>query len=309
MINPKTKQRLEIQQYGLAGKHSSVKICHWTKKSLRDEDVCYKEKFYGVHCHKCAQITPATLWCPNKCVFCWRVAEYMSPNKAKLNDPPEKIVKEIIEQRKKLLIGFKGNKKTRQKKLEDALIPNHWAISLAGEPCLYSKLPQLIKLLKTKYKAKTIYLVTNGLYPAMLNKLIKTNSLPTQLYISMFAPNKELYKKISKSSLRTYWSRYLKSLEIMKKLRGKINTVIRMTLIKDWNMANPEEYLKLIKIANPKYIEVKAYSHLGFSRKRLNKENMSSHQEIKQFAQKLCKLSNYKIKNEKKESRIVLLKN
>ncbi len=309
MITKKIKQRLEIQQYGLAGKHSSVKICHWTKKSLRNEDVCYKEKFYKIHCHKCAQITPAVLWCPNKCLFCWRVAEYMSPQKAKLNDDPDKIIQEIIKQRKKLLSGFGGNKKTSKKKFEDALIPNHWAISLAGEPCLYPKLPQLIKLLKTKYQAKTVYLVTNGLYPAMLNKLIQTKSLPTQLYISMFAPNKELYKKISKTSIKTYWSRYLKSLKIMGKLKNKINTVTRMTLIKNLNMSNPEQYIKLIKMANPKYVEVKAYSHVGFSRKRLNKENMPSHQEIKDFAKKLTKLSNYKIINEKKESRIVLLTN
>ena len=86
MINQKTKQRLEIQQYRLAGRHSAVKICHWTRQSLRGKDICYKEKFYGVPSHRCAQITPAVLWCPNKCCFCWRVAEYMSPKKAKLND-------------------------------------------------------------------------------------------------------------------------------------------------------------------------------------------------------------------------------
>lgn len=309
MITKKTKERLEIQQYGLAGRHSAVKICHWTKKSLRNEDVCYKEKFYGVHCHKCAQITPAVLWCPNKCVFCWRVAEYMSPQKAKLDNNPDKIIQEILKQRKRLLSGFGGNIKTQQKKLLDSLTPNHWAISLAGEACLYSKLPELIKLLKTKYKARTIYLVTNGLYPAMLEKLIKKKALPTQLYISMSAPNKELYKKISKPSVKDYWPRYLKSLAVMKKLRKKINTVIRMTLIKDLNMGNLKEYAQLIKKANPKFIEVKAYSHVGFSRKRLEKESMPSHKEVRDFAKQLVKLSNYKIKNEKKESRIVLLKN
>ena len=137
MFKPKTKQRLEIQQYGLAGNQSAVKICHWTKKSLRNEDVCYKEKFYKVHCHKCAQITPAVLWCPNKCCFCWRVAEYMSPQKTELTDDPEEIIQDILKQRTKLLSGFGGNQKTKQTKLQDALNPDHWAISLAGEPCLY----------------------------------------------------------------------------------------------------------------------------------------------------------------------------
>lgn len=143
----------------------------------------------------------------------------------------------------------------------------------------------------------------------MLEKLIKSKSLPTQLYISMSAPNKELYKKISKPSIERYWSRYLKSLKIMSQLKKKINTVIRMTLIKNFNMNNLEQYSELIKIANPKFIEVKAYSHVGFSRKRLDKENMPSHQEVKQFARQLAKLTSYKITNEKKESRIVLLTN
>ena len=95
----------------------------------------------------------------------------------------------------------------------------------------------------------------------------------------------------------------------MKKLRNKINTVVRMTLIKDINISNPEKYIKLIKLANPKYVEVKAYSHVGFSRKRLKDFHSPFHEVVKDFAKQLTKLSDYKITNEKKESKIVLLKN
>ena len=95
----------------------------------------------------------------------------------------------------------------------------------------------------------------------------------------------------------------------MKSLRKKTNTVVRMTLIKDLNMSHLEEYSKLIKLANPKYIEVKAYSHVGFSRKRLKAVHSPFHQEVKAFAKQLAKLTSYKLTNEKKESKIVLLTN
>ena len=44
-------------------------------------------------------------------------------------------------------------------------------------------------------------------------------------------------------------------------------------------MKNIEAYTKLIKKANPTYIEAKAYIHVGFSRIRLKYENMPSHRE------------------------------
>ena len=48
MLPKNVKEILKKQHYEIAGKneHSAVQICRWTKKSLRDEGVCYKEKFY-----------------------------------------------------------------------------------------------------------------------------------------------------------------------------------------------------------------------------------------------------------------------
>ena len=75
MIPSKVKRILKKQHYEIVGKHSAVQICRWTKRSLRDEGVCYKEKFYGIKSHLCCQMTPAVMWCPNKCVHCWRAIE------------------------------------------------------------------------------------------------------------------------------------------------------------------------------------------------------------------------------------------
>jgi tRNA wybutosine-synthesizing protein 1 len=98
----------------------------------------------------------------------------------------------------------------------------------------------------------------------------------------------------------------MQSLEIMSKL--KTTTVLRITLIKGWTMVHPEEYAKLIEKASPKFIEIKAYMWIGFSKQRLEITNMPKHEEVKEFAEQILKhLKNYKLKDEKKESRVVLL--
>ena len=42
-----------------------------------------------------------------------------------------------------------------------------------------------------------------------------------------------------------------------------------MTMVKDHNMNLIDQYAKLIEKAQPTYIEVKAYMHIGFSNLRL----------------------------------------
>jgi tRNA wybutosine-synthesizing protein 1 len=72
-------------------------------------------------------------------------------------------------------------------------------------------------------------------------------------------------------------------------------------------MKNAEEYSQLIKKADPLFVEIKAYMHVGFSKKRLNHENMPLHEEIVDFAKKIASCLNMKIVDEQKESRVVLL--
>ena len=301
-ISPELRKLLENQQYAFIGRHSAIKICEWTKKSLRDEGFCYKQKFYGIQSHRCCQITPSVGFCQNRCIFCWRPIEYTEGIKltGKL-DSPKELIKNAIKAQQKQLIGFKGNKKVNKKKLEESMHPNQFAISLAGEPTLYPKLNGLIKEIK-KIKA-TSFLVTNGLQPDVLKKL---NPLPTNLYISLDAPNEKLFMKIDRPVIKDAWKKLNKSLEIMSKT--KTTTVIRLTLIRNMNIVEPENYAKLIKKASPNFVELKAYMFVGFSRLRLDMSNMPLHFEIKDFAKQLVRyLPNYRIKDEKKESRVVLL--
>jgi tRNA wybutosine-synthesizing protein 1 len=59
--------------------------------------------------------------------------------------------------------------------------------------------------------------------------------------------------------------------------------------------------------AEPDFIECKAYMFVGYSRQRMNLENMPSHEKIKRFAEKLSSLTGYEIAGEKKDSRVVVL--
>ena len=309
MLSKNLAETLKKQHYSVVGNHSAVQICRWTKKSLVDEGFCYKQKFYNIQSHRCCQMSPF-LACPNQCVHCWRPVELDFGMKLKQTtkdaDNPSEIIKKCIEAQRKLLTGFKGNKNVNMKKFKEAQEPNQFAISLIGEPTLYLKLAELI--LELKKQGKTSFVVTNGLFPEKLQELKKKNALPTQLYISLNTPNKELYEKWHKSSMKDAWKRLNKSLDVMKKLQGKTRTVIRMTLVKELNMAEPENYAKLIKKASPDFVEVKGYISVGFARKRLGYKRMPFHSEIRNFAKKLLKyLPEYRFFDEKIESRVVLL--
>lgn len=304
MLNKKIKNVLKKQHYVIVGEHSAVQICRWTKKSLRDEDICYKNKFYGIESHKCCEMTPF-LACQNKCLHCWRAIELNFPTPKKINEP-KKIIKECIEAQRKLLSGFGGNKKVDKEKYKEAQKPKHFAISLVGESTLYTKLAELIKELRKQ--GKTSFLVTNGLLPKKLQELQKKNALPTQLYISLLYPNEKLFREITKNKEKDAWKKFNQSLELMKNL--KTRKVIRLTLIRELNMEDEmlENYAKLVKKAMPNFLEVKGYVALGYSKQRLGHEKMPSHEEIKNYAKKLLKfLSEYKFLDEKIESRVVLL--
>ncbi|MEM0230585.1 MAG: 4-demethylwyosine synthase TYW1 [Candidatus Woesearchaeota archaeon] len=304
MVDSKLKRALERQNYAIVGKHSAVKICTWTKKALRDEDFCYKQKFYGIRSHLCCQMTPAVDYCPNRCSFCWRSIELTSGSEipdAEVDEPNDIIEGSIAAQRK-LLSGFPGNPKANQKKVTAAMEPMHFAISLAGEPASYPKLDELIGLLHKR--GKTTFLVTNGQFPETLAKL---KNLPTQLYISLTAPDEATYLKTAAPSFKDAWKRLNKSLELMASLRDKTRTTIRMTLVKGLNMHSPEKYAELIRKANPLFVEAKAYMYVGFSRERLTMENMPSHKEIVNFALEIGRHCGYKLVDEKENSRVVLL--
>lgn len=182
-------------------------------------------------------------------------------------------------------------------KCTEALTPKHVAISLAGEPTLYPYLPELISGFHKK--GMTTFLVTNGTNPDMIGKL-----KPTQLYISLNAPDKETYQKAC-APLSDTWDSIKQSLEIMKDSRTR--TAVRVTLTRGVNMIDPQGYADIIGQAEPDYVELKAYMHLGFSRKRLKRDSMPSHEEVLDFSKKVAHVLGYSIADSSEASRVVLL--
>jgi len=297
---------LRRQRYHLVGRHSAVKRCRWLYESLINDRVCYKQKFYGIKSHQCIQMSPTAFYCTMRCLFCWRAQsgdlgikweELKLPEKW---DSPEEIVEGCIKAQLEILSGYKGNPKTNMKKYAEALHPKHVAISLIGEPTLYEPLGELIH--EFHKRGFTTFLVSNGTLPEALSKLSEE---PTQLYISLYGPDEKTFKKISRPQIPKAWERINQTLEMLNSF--KCPTVIRITLVRNLNMKNPELYAKLIEKANSTYVEPKAYMHVGFSRLRLKYENMPTHSEIRNFAEELAKETEYKIIDESKESRVVLL--
>jgi len=310
-IKPAINKLLKNAKYGTYG-HSTVDVCHWTKKSFRDEGDCYKHKFYGVSTHRCMEFSPAGMYCENRCIYCWRPMEFYNSIEMKSENvsDPEEIVLKLMEERKRLIIGHKGDPKQNQKKIDESLLPNHYAISLSGEPTMYPKLPDLIKYLKSLPATKSIFLVTNGQEPEMLIKLNNENALPTQLYLSTNAYDRESFININRPRYSDSWQRWNRSLSILSKLNTR--TVLRITLINGYN--NNKKTLsgfnKLIDISNPNFVEIKSYMHVGRSINRLERGNMLTMDEVRYFASQLLKNNNKLfVMDESEMSRIVVLQN
>lgn len=306
MVQAAMKTLLERQQYRFVGKHSAVKICHWTKQSLLGRDTCYKERFYGIRAHRCVQMSPSVGICQNNCIYCWRETQYRldSAFPSPLDEPTD-IIDNCILQQRKLLEGFGGNSRTKRGKYDEAQSPLHFAISLSGEPTMYPRLGELIAEIHSR--GYTSFLVTNGMLPGRLAELGKKGQLPTQLYLSLHSTTKEQFEMIAHPLQKGAWERLQKSMALLKSFRGKTRTTARLTLIKGYNMADAKGWASMLMQCTPQFVEVKAYMFVGSSRERLALENMPSHDEVKKFARQISEHCCYRIIDEKPESRVVLL--
>lgn len=243
----------------------------------------------------CDKIQPdSSGWVPLPKNFCW--------------DEPEFIADGLIAEQKRIMSGFLGNQKADKTLAQEAMYPKHVALSLIGEPVLYPKLSELIRIFHKK--KMTTFLVTNGTLPKALKAL---TTLPTQLYISLVAPDEKTHAAVTcppKGMAQKNWQNYLESLEYMESLRGKVRTVLRMTIAHGLNDQNLQGFADLIKLAQPDYVEVKSMTFVGGARNKkrgLRLEDMYSMDEIRETAKTLAKLTGYIYAFEHVPSRIVLL--
>lgn len=301
-LNKKQVEKLESSGYRFVGSHNhaAAKICHWTKQSILDKGVCYKEKFYGIESHRCLQMAPAVPNCQQKCEFCWRDLSYTQTQWEGEYDDPKTIIDEAVKAQNNLLCGFFGNDKANKEKLEESKTPTNAAISLAGEPMLYPKIDELIA--EFNRRNFTTFVVSNG---QCVDKLKNLENEPYQLYISLDAPTKKIYNDVCQPQISEGWDNLNQSLDTLASFNSR--TCIRTTCVKGRNMTNPEKYAELIKKASPDFVEIKAYMCVGSSRHRLTPDNMPTFDEVKSFAQKIGENCGKKIVNESEVSRVVLL--
>ena len=286
------------QQYRIYKDHAAVKLCHWMKESMLHGRHCYKQDFYGIQSHRCLQMTPAINECSHMCTFCWRV----QGNDFQVSDwaEPREMLDALIREHRGLIQGFKGDPRCDPKRFEEAMNPNQVAISLAGEPITYPYLSDFLK--ECHGRGMSTFLVTNGTYPDQLAAL---DELPTKTYVTVAAPDRDIYNMVCRPKIADGWERLMRTLELMPSLRT--STVIRHTLVKDRNMCRVEEYAKLDRMADPELIEPKGYVFVGGSRQRLSMSCMPSFREIVDFATDLGSMVGKEIIRQREDSRVVLL--
>ena len=243
-------------------------------------------------------MTPAINECSHMCTFCWRVQE----NDFEVKDwsEPKEMLDALIAHQRKLITGFKGDPRCSPEMFEEACNPNQVAISLAGEPITYPYLSEFIE--ECHRRGMTTFMVTNGTYPERLESL---DTLPMQLYVTVAAPNEDVYRSVCRPKVSDGWEKIMKTLEMMPSLETR--TVIRHTLVKDVNLGWIDDYARLDRIADPDLVEPKGYVFVGGSRKRLSMACMPSFEEIKDFSRQLGDRIGMELIKERADSRVVLL--
>lgn len=291
---------LAEQGYQLTGKHSAVKLCYWTRESLVNRRDCYKGRFYGIQSHRCLQMSPAIDSCNLHCRFCWRNQGWENDELMQEFDEPEELLERSIAAQRRILSGFKGDELVDPERWTESQRPRHVAISLTGEPTLYPKLNRFIA--RCHAEGITTFLVTNGTNPHGLRAL---DPLPTQLYVSVTAPNAAIYRRLTLPAQPDAWERLVESLGVLHGLRTR--RVVRHTLVRGWNLGWVEQYAELDALARPDFIEAKGYVYMGKSRQRLGTDHVPSHPAIRRFAQRLADRTGYDLLDESPDSKVVLL--
>lgn len=287
--------------YRFVGRHSAIKVCNWTKESIRGKNVCYKNKFYGIESNQCVQMAPAVFFCSMNCRHCWRNFDYILPREKEDWDDPVSVLNGCIDAQVEILQGFYGNPNADRDRLDKAMMPQHVAISLSGEPTLYPYLPEFID--EIMGRNMTAFLVSNGTRPQMIERLLQHQ--PTNLYISFYGTNPDMYKKTAVPMEKDFWPCVNRSLGLLGKF--DCNTVVRLTLSRGLNFTDPKGYAEIIEKSGAKFVECKGFMAVGGSRRVMKYEDMPLHSEIQEFAAQIESNSSYRIINEKADSRVVLL--
>jgi tRNA wybutosine-synthesizing protein 1 len=137
----------------------------------------------------------------------------------------------------------------------EAMLPNHAAISLDGEPLLYPKMSGLVE--EFKKLNMTTFIVTNSTLPNKVNEL---DPFPSQIYFTLPAPNEKIYKKTCRPMIKNGWEKIMETMNIIESLSCR--TLVRLTAVKNVNISEEiiKDYIKIIEKANPNFFEIKGFT-------------------------------------------------
>jgi len=188
----------------------------------------------------------------------------------------------------------------------EAMSPNHAAISLDGEPLLYPRMSEFVE--EFRNRQMTTFIVTNGTLPERIENL---EHLPTQLYLTLPAPNEQIYKKVCRPMIRNGWDKISNSLDLINSLSCR--TLVRLTAVNKLNIADNyiTEYAKIIEKSNPDFFEIKGFTlqakALLISERLKNdtpiKDYFPEYDYLKEFALKFEKVSGFPLIYRNKPSR------
>jgi tRNA wybutosine-synthesizing protein 1 len=244
-------------------------------------------------------MSPAVNNCTQSCLFCWRYQGLLERDIPE-EDEPELILEQAIAGQRALTTGYKGDPRTAPGMWAESQQPNMVACSLSGEPTMYSRLGGFFEACHRR--GMTTFLVTNGTLPEALERL---DPLPTQLYVTVAAPNEEIYRKLCVPLGRDGWQRLNRTLELLPSLGTR--TVIRHTLVEGWNLGWEREYARLVEKADPLFIEPKGYVFVGYSRERMRNLNMPSQERVMEFSRRLAAETGREVLAEQRPSRVALV--
>lgn len=250
------------------------------------------------------EATPS-LACANKCVFCWRHHKNPVGTEWKWRmDEPDAIVKEGIELHQRMIKECRGIPGVKTERFEEALNVRHCALSLVGEPIMYPRINELLGELHSR--RISTFLVTNAQFP----DAIRTLTPITQLYVSVDAGTPETLKAIDRPLFADFWERYVESLKALG--AKKQRTVYRLTLVKDQNMVEAQDYARLVALGQPDFIEIKSVTFCGESKaSSMTMQQVPWHEETKNFSEAILGheglAADYELACEHQHSCIVLI--
>jgi tRNA wybutosine-synthesizing protein 1 len=112
--------------------------------------------------------------------------------------------------------------------------------------------------------------------------------------VSVDAGSPEALKKTDRPLFKDFWERYIECFEAIRNKNQR--TVYRLTLVKEYNMAEDEsvlrQYANLVRIGQPDFIEIKAVTFCGSADTKdgLTMKNVPWHEEVAKFSTALTEM-------------------